>query len=44
MRNEPGAVGVTPSSLVALDMALGKREEAEGYFREGQLPPGPQTL
>ena len=27
-----------------LNMALGKREEAEGYFREGQLPPGPQML
>lgn len=29
---------------VGLDMALGKREEAEGYFREGQLPLGPQIL
>lgn len=33
-----------PSPPARLNMAPGKREQAEGYFREGQLPPGPQML
>lgn len=44
MRKEPGAEGKTPSFPMALNMAPGKREEAVGYFREGQSPPGPQML
>lgn len=43
MHNEPG-LRAGSLSRAGVNMALGKREEAEGYFREGQLPPGPQML
>lgn len=42
--NKPEARGMTLSPPAGLNMALGKREEAEGHFREGQLPHGPQML
>lgn len=38
----PGAKGMTPPSPSGFEHGTGEKGEEEGYFREGQLPPGPQ--